>query len=458
MRRQGICFIVMLFCFLLPVSVYAADEPIRVFIDDEPLDEAYSSEIIEGRTFVPIRVIAETWGAVVGWNQELQQVRIRKDRLTIDLFIDQYEAIVAGETVVATAAPQVIDGRTMIPLRFVGELLGAQVQYDVSERAVKVFLPKEAQPQQPPIEKPTPELPEVEQVPDGVNTLDVVHLLDHNQVVLQMSASGSANDFYLKDPERIVIDLPQTVFDPSDENHQFDLKTHQASVQAESTSEMIKAVRYSLHDPKAQTVRVVIDLATRADYTIEKKDNSWIITATPGKYKVVLDAGHGGHDPGAKSYSGKSEKWFNLSVAKKIHNALEDETRIEPYLSRADDQFISLQGRTEFANELDADLFMSVHANAYLQSTRGTETYYYHERSKHFGEIAHKRLLEATGFADRKLQRKGFYVVKNTKMPSVLIEVGFLTNPTEEKHLFEEQFQDKVAQAMANAIKEYLGL
>ena len=117
-----------------------------------------------------------------------------------------------------------------------------------------------------------------------------------------------------------------------------------------------------------------------------------------------------------------------------------------------------MQRRAEFANEIDADLFMSVHANAYTRATRGTETYYYHAHSKSFGEIVHRNLVNATGFPDRKLQHAGFYVIKNTDMPSVLIEAGFLTNPTEEEILFNDDFQKKVAKAMADAIIEYLGV
>lgn len=455
MRLRVLCLSMLFLCLIYPAVSYA-DDPIRVYIDNEPLDAAFQSHIIEDRTYVPIRVIAEKWGASVGWNQANQQVRIQKDRLMIDLFIDEHEAIVDREPVYSDAAPVVMEGRTLIPLRFVGELLGAQVRYDVESHSVFVQLPPEPEKESP---DPNEEKPEEAQPPleEGVITLTAIQV-SGNQVIIQTNGEVIPNDFYLKDPERVVLDFANSAFHIQDESHQYNPNTHQGIVP--SGGDMITSVRYGLNAEADPVARVVIDLSTRGEYQITRDADKHqiIVTVQPGVYKVVIDAGHGGRDPGAKGYTGKSEKWFTLSVSKKIANLLEDEPRIQPYLTRATDDFVTLERRAAFANEINADLFMSVHANAYRQSTRGTETYYYHNHSKAFGEIVHRNLLNATGFPDRKLQRAGFYVIKNTEMPSVLIEAGFLTNPTEEDLLFQDAFQERIAKAMADAILEYLNI
>jgi N-acetylmuramoyl-L-alanine amidase len=118
--------------------------------------------------------------------------------------------------------------------------------------------------------------------------------------------------------------------------------------------------------------------------------------------------------------------------------------------------FLELSERVALANEYDADLFISIHANSFSNpNTRGTETYYYNDYSEAFAKIVHKHLVQATGFPDRKMRQYPFYVIKHTKMPAVLTETGFLTNPTENAQLTNPQFQEKVAQALVAAIREY---
>jgi N-acetylmuramoyl-L-alanine amidase len=118
--------------------------------------------------------------------------------------------------------------------------------------------------------------------------------------------------------------------------------------------------------------------------------------------------------------------------------------------------FLELSERTAFANERDADLFISIHANAFAKSTtRGTETFYYNKNSEAFAKLVHKYLQGATQFPNRGVKASGFYVIKHTKMPAVLTETGFLSNPTENAQLRSPEFQDKVAQALAIAIREY---
>jgi len=175
-------------------------------------------------------------------------------------------------------------------------------------------------------------------------------------------------------------------------------------------------------------------------------------------YKVVIDAGHGGEDVGATGASGQYEKNFTLSVAKKVSKLLEQNPHIQVYMTRSDDSFISQESRHRpiYANDLNADLFLSIHANTFTDSSvSGTETFYYHPYSLKFAEIMQKNLVQATGFKDRGVKKDDLFVIKDTTMPAVLLEIGYLTNPQDESQMWTEDFQDCVATAIVDGIKEY---
>lgn len=178
-------------------------------------------------------------------------------------------------------------------------------------------------------------------------------------------------------------------------------------------------------------------------------------------YKVVVDPGHGGEDPGAASVSGRLEKEFNLNLSEQIAARVEQDPQLEILLTRTGDAFISSQElfRPQFANNLPADLFISIHGNTYEDaSASGTETFYYHEESLAWAETIHKHVIQATGLKDRGVKKGNFFVLRDTVMPSVLLELGYLTNPGDEAKMWTSVFQESVASAVIDGIREYLGL
>jgi N-acetylmuramoyl-L-alanine amidase len=178
-------------------------------------------------------------------------------------------------------------------------------------------------------------------------------------------------------------------------------------------------------------------------------------------YKVVIDPGHGGEDSGATSVTGRYEKEFTLSLSLAIAAKLAEDPQLQIELTRTDDAFISTreQFRPEFANNLQADLFISIHGNTFEDaSASGTESFYYHEESLAFAGIIHKHVVQATGFKDRGVKYENFYVLRDTEMPSVLLELGYLTNPANEASMWTYSFQDAVAAAIGDGIREYLQL
>ncbi len=142
-----------------------------------------------------------------------------------------------------------------------------------------------------------------------------------------------------------------------------------------------------------------------------------------------------------------------------MYNLLQQEAQIQPFLTRNDDTFVPLDGRAKFANDRNADVYVSIHANSWLASSTGTETYYYKSDSAQFAQIMHKHLTAATGLPDRGVRQEPFRVVKKiTNMPAILLEVGYLSNARDTAALFDDAFQNRVAAAIVAGIKEQLNI
>lgn len=119
-------------------------------------------------------------------------------------------------------------------------------------------------------------------------------------------------------------------------------------------------------------------------------------------------------------------------------------------MTREEDVFISTETRERpnFANDLSADLYVSIHANTFDNpSVSGTETYYYHDDAEVLANTIHKHLLSATGYTDRGVRKENYFVLTDTTMPAVLLEVGYLTNPEQEREMISEEFQQTAAEA-----------
>jgi N-acetylmuramoyl-L-alanine amidase len=176
-------------------------------------------------------------------------------------------------------------------------------------------------------------------------------------------------------------------------------------------------------------------------------------------YKIVIDPGHGGIDVGTVGINGLFEKDFTLSTALKVKRLMDMEPAVKVYLTRTDDTFIPNDHRITMANQLSADLYLSIHANMDANpKTKGTETFFNRKNSLFFAQIVQKHVQKATGFPDRHVEYENFRVIKNTFMPAALVEVGFLSNAAEEKALFMDQNQGEIAAAMVDGIKESLGM
>ena len=176
------------------------------------------------------------------------------------------------------------------------------------------------------------------------------------------------------------------------------------------------------------------------------------------KVDIVLDAGHGGEDPGAIR-DDAIEKEITLEVAKKTKTILE-ESDYKVGMTRDTDRYIELGDRAKFANERKAKVFVSIHCNSSEDySGKGIETYYTEQKGLEDEILAgmiQESLIEETDANDRGIKVANYTVIVRSTMPSVLVEVGFLTDAEENDLLQNEEYQRKLAKGIAEGIKKYL--
>ena len=172
---------------------------------------------------------------------------------------------------------------------------------------------------------------------------------------------------------------------------------------------------------------------------------------------VCIDAGHGGKDPGA-SNGMLEEKNIALDIARKTNNIL-NHWGIDTVMTRDEDVFVKLEDRADIANNNDCDLFLSIHINAHKNSNaNGIETYCYpgSTEGNDLANIVQDKLMENTNEVDRGVKEAEFVVLKETSMPAVLAELGFITNPKTLGKLSKDYINFLKAYSLAKAIKKYV--
>ncbi len=295
------------------------------------------------------------------------------------------------------------------------------------------------------------------------------------RVVLDLESISDYKVFPLEDPYRIVIDIAGSKLVDT----------------AKLTVPEIKTLSVSSQDDIAK----VLDQAPREKAPLHVPETS----ASTTLRKIVVDAGHGGRDPGAIGPGGTYEKNVTLALAKKLAKKLKSTLGCEVILTRSTDVFLPLEERTAIANKVGADLFISLHANANTShKPYGIETYYlnFSKNDKAaavaarengtslkqvsdlelilFDLMANSKINESSRLAaeiqkglvtglrrnygqikDLGVRQGPFYVLLGATMPSVLVETAFISNSREEKRLTSSKYQERAVDAIAQAVKHY---
>lgn len=241
---------------------------------------------------------------------------------------------------------------------------------------------------------------------------------------------------------------------------------------------VIKDISYNLNDD--DNTEVILKTSVVKAFVIKESKNYIDISIKSPKEVydkiVIVDAGHGGSDPGA-TYNDVKEKDATLSIAQYINESFAKDTSIKIYYTRLEDAVIgmtagssgvpnanaSLPVRYNFANEIEGDMYISIHVNASTNTTAsGTETYYSLSNpytnsgglnSKTLATIAHPYLLKAIGSRDRGVKTANFAVIRYSKMPSILIETAFSSNKSDSEILKNQEKLRDIAQAVYDTVQ-----
>ncbi len=168
---------------------------------------------------------------------------------------------------------------------------------------------------------------------------------------------------------------------------------------------------------------------------------------------VVIDAGHGGHDRGGIPGQRIAEKDMTLDVAQRLKNVL-SASGYRVVMTRSTDVFVPLGGRVAIANSYRNSIFVCIHFNATGRSgASGIETYFYSRESLPLASAIHYYVTGGAPSANRGVRRRGYYVLRRTSIPAVLVECGFLTNPTEAAYAQSVSYRQKLAEEIAAGIR-----
>ncbi|MGO1042795.1 N-acetylmuramoyl-L-alanine amidase [Clostridioides sp. ZZV15-6598] len=180
------------------------------------------------------------------------------------------------------------------------------------------------------------------------------------------------------------------------------------------------------------------------------------------KYTVFIDPGHGGNDKGTQSKtSNRYEKDLTLQISKKLANKLAKQKDIQVVVSRTDDTYVSLMDRVNLAKNSSADVLVSIHLNAEKNgnTATGIETWYRNKAtdgSKELAQTVQSTIASYVKVRDRGIIENNFEVLRESNMPAILIECGFLTTPSEEQKIINEKYQEQLTEGIVQGILSYL--
>lgn len=474
----------------------------KLYVNGSKVTAAMEPIIFNDHALVPIREVFEECGAQVAYNGDTRSVEVTYGSTYIKMTINDNCAFVNGIPV------QIPDGvvpkliykpggltKTMVPVRFISETVGMNVNFDGSTGEIRITekgSEAEKTPESEETATPTPT-----EKPIDITFLESTMLTD-TKIKITATCSGAVRGkiayFDLKNPQRVVVDFKGITFNGKDKTEK-------------TNSDLIKAVRTGVD---SERTRLVVDVENLKDYTVDINGETVVVTVTvadkpktetpatskpqtgttsnkdysqagnsaanskyntgivaasaaDAKKVIMLDAGHGGSDPGAMGVlNGKTikEKDLTLSITYKVKAILES-NGYKTSMTRTGDTLPSLAERPQQANSENCALFVSVHINsATATEAVGTEVYYSDENngdeygitSHEFADNVLEGMLKYMKSKDRGVRMANWAVTRRANMPAVLLEVGFISNESELSLMCSDDYQNKVARGIAEGI------
>ncbi|TVX89869.1 N-acetylmuramoyl-L-alanine amidase [Paenibacillus agilis] len=172
---------------------------------------------------------------------------------------------------------------------------------------------------------------------------------------------------------------------------------------------------------------------------------------------IVIDPGHGGKDPGSIGQLGTIERDMTLQMSKEIEQELMERTGATVLLTREQDEAVDLQQRVDVATEAGADLFLSIHFDAFTTNdVEGMTTYHKNSKDQPIAQAVHDRLMEKDfDTRDRGVRVGDFYVLRENTVPALLLELGYISNEKDETRMRSLQFHKEASEAIVNGVIDY---
>jgi len=200
-------------------------------------------------------------------------------------------------------------------------------------------------------------------------------------------------------------------------------------------------------------LRLPVVILTVALVTCGSSDAARATPESSDSVIVVIDAGHGGHDRGGIPGQRVAEKDMTLDVARRLRNVL-SASGYRVVMTRDSDVFVPLPTRVAIANSYRNAIFVCIHFNAtQRRSAGGIETYFYSRDSLPLASAIHRLVVGGAPSSNRGVRRRGYYVLRKTNIPAVLVECGFLTNPTEAAYAQSASYRERLAEEIAAGIR-----
>lgn len=492
MGKSRFYFVIILFIILFLSNFFslAGQDEVTVFIDSNIFDTEIPSILVNGRVFLPARDIAETLGGRITWFPALKLLNINLNDQEVSVVIDSSEAELNGGKISLETAPIMMNSRVMVPVEIIQLLTEIEVEWDINSKELKMIRKR-----------------------PFINSIRSYTHPDKTRIVIDMSEQSNYKVITLNDPDRIVVDIDASISKLSVE--QRDIQINDLLVDKVRTGQFNKETVRVVVDLKnkyeyqvfnlSAPQRIVADIFIPEDKKAITSESLKETTSKELEEKsqtiVVIDPGHGGKAPGAIGINGTKEKDVVLDIALKLQKLLQ-ENQVAAYLTRDRDVDVPLENRPLVALQKEASVFISIHVNSILRkgstSVGGVETYVLNSRyigasakdvadrenkasqyhnyegdllnqiiadleesasisfSLEFADIVQKKLIQHSGLENRGVKQAPFIVLKGVNMAAVLIEVGFISNPNEEKLLNTPEFRGKIAQALSQSIIEYL--
>ncbi len=504
--KRFLCFLLtaVMMCTALLIPICSAETKIyydgayhtytgnlfKLKVNGKVLDCSVPPIVFHDYSVVPARDVFEHLGATVLWDGENEKVTVHYDGTRVILYINKTRVYKNNKLETLPIAPKIINGKTMIPVRYVAESLGFDVDFDSKTDTISIVTDgktvTEPEPQKP-VE------PEVQAPTYDIKLNSFSHTVEDGSVTVKLNLSKSGatySSFTLTGPDRIAVDIQNT-------NMGSGIKNTTVS------SDIVTAIRFGLHETGT---RVVFDLTGAQTYRVSRsgkvltvvignstvsgtntetgtntdKDTETGTTTTPVAPEIVIkpsrsitiDPGHGGNDPGA-IYTEVDEEgqptgkvWretdINLAVSLKVRDILKKHG-VRVVMTRTTEETVVRRDRPELANEEETALFISIHTNSVdgNPDAKGIETWGSLKLTTDVGGITDKifaqnvqeAVIDATGAKDRGIKdSETLTVLVYSAMPSILIEVGFITNEAERENMFDDDYRDQLAEGIAEGI------